>query len=176
MGSANMIAVAVAGAGKDVEVITPGCTFSTCIAPLEQFQMKIVFTDVELGRYVPSVEMVMEKVTDNTKMIFIPNLLGYRFNFEALDEALKKAGKREQIVVIEDSCDTMINTPGSDIAVTSFYASHVMTAGGMGGMAMFNDKTHLDRAFQYRDWGRIGNNSEDPSDRFNHSVDGIPYD
>jgi len=28
----------------------------------------------------------------------------------------------------------------------------------------------------FRDWGRIGNNSEDMSERFGHSVDGIEYD
>jgi CDP-6-deoxy-D-xylo-4-hexulose-3-dehydrase len=28
----------------------------------------------------------------------------------------------------------------------------------------------------YRDWGRIGDNSEIMSDRFNHTIDGIPYD
>ena len=41
---------------------------------------------------------------------------------------------------------------------------------------MFNDETHLKRALMYRDWGRIGDNIEEPSERFNHSVDGIPYD
>ena len=38
--------------------------------------------------------------------------------------------------------------------------SHVITAGGMGGMVMFNDKEQVKRALQYRDWGRIGDNSE----------------
>ena len=28
----------------------------------------------------------------------------------------------------------------------------------------------------YRDWGRMGTNTEDPSERFGHSVDGIDYD
>lgn len=41
---------------------------------------------------------------------------------------------------------------------------------------MFNDKKLRDRALMYRDWGRIGNNSEDMSERFGHEVDGIPYD
>jgi CDP-6-deoxy-D-xylo-4-hexulose-3-dehydrase len=41
---------------------------------------------------------------------------------------------------------------------------------------MFNDDAHVKRAIMFRDWGRIGDNVEDPSERFNHSVDGIPYD
>jgi len=32
------------------------------------------------------------------------------------------------------------------------------------------------RARSYRDWGRNGNNNEDMSERFGHSVDGIEYD
>jgi len=41
---------------------------------------------------------------------------------------------------------------------------------------MFNNDKHLKRAVMFRDWGRIGDNVEEPSERFNHSVDGIPYD
>ncbi len=33
-----------------------------------------------------------------------------------------------------------------------------------------------DEALGFRDWGRMGTNSEDPSERFGHSVDGIDYD
>ena len=43
-------------------------------------------------------------------------------------------------------------------------------------MVMFNDMKHVERALQYRDWGRMGDNSEIMDDRFNHKVDGIPYD
>ena len=32
------------------------------------------------------------------------------------------------------------------------------------------------KALMFRDWGRIGNNSEEMSERFGSSVDGIPYD
>jgi CDP-6-deoxy-D-xylo-4-hexulose-3-dehydrase len=41
---------------------------------------------------------------------------------------------------------------------------------------MFNEKKYEQRCLQYRDWGRIGDNSEDMSDRFAHDVDGIAYD
>merc|ERR1712226_1539731 len=33
-----------------------------------------------------------------------------------------------------------------------------------------------EKALMFRDWGRIGNNSEDMSERFAHDVDGIEYD
>jgi CDP-6-deoxy-D-xylo-4-hexulose-3-dehydrase len=34
----------------------------------------------------------------------------------------------------------------------------------------------MKRALMYRDWGRIGDNSENMDERFAHDVDGIPYD
>ena len=43
-------------------------------------------------------------------------------------------------------------------------------------MVMCNDEKHKKRALQYRDWGRIGDDSELMEDRFNHKVDGIAYD
>ena len=68
------------------------------------------------------------------------------------------------------------HTIETDISTTSFYASHIITAGGSGGMVMFNNLEHRNVSVQFRDWGRIGDNSEVMSDRFNHIVDGIPYD
>ena len=41
---------------------------------------------------------------------------------------------------------------------------------------MFNNKEHVTRCLQYRDWGRLGDDSEILDDRFSHEVDGIPYD
>jgi CDP-6-deoxy-D-xylo-4-hexulose-3-dehydrase len=43
-------------------------------------------------------------------------------------------------------------------------------------MVMFNDDKLLKRATMFRDWGRIGDNSEDVKTRFEYSIDGIPYD
>ena len=41
---------------------------------------------------------------------------------------------------------------------------------------MFNDEKQLKRATMFRDWGRIGDNTEIVVERFNHSVDDIKYD
>lgn len=83
---------------------------------------------------------------------------------------------RPDIVLFEDSCDCMTYTEDSDCSAISFYASHVITAGGLGGVAMYNDEALRNRSFMFRDWGRIGNNSEDVNERFGHKVDGIEYD
>ena len=43
-------------------------------------------------------------------------------------------------------------------------------------MVMFNDEKLLKKATMFRDWGRIGDNSEDIKTRFEFSIDGIQYD
>ena len=173
--SACLLALAALDLPKGCKVITPACTFSTTLAPIIQLGFKPVFCDVELLTYVPSVEQILALIDADVKAIMVPNLIGNKPDWKTLKESLKFIN-REDIIVIEDSADTVTYTKESDVSTTSFYASHIITAGGQGGMVMFNDKKHVDRALQYRDWGRMGDNSEIMDDRFNHIVDGIPYD
>jgi CDP-6-deoxy-D-xylo-4-hexulose-3-dehydrase len=173
--SACLLALAALDLPKGCKIITPACTFSTTLAPIIQLGYKPVFVDVGLTSYVPTVADIISAIDGGVKAIMIPNLIGNKPDWKTLHSELKRI-RREDIIVIEDSADTITYTEETDVATTSFYASHVITAGGTGGMVMFNDKKHVDRALQYRDWGRMGDNSEIMDDRFNHSVDGIPYD
>jgi len=156
---------------KDSEVITPACTFSTTLAPIIQCGLKPIFCDVEIGTYVPTPEQVCAKITDKTKVILLPDLIGSKPDWTKIREL---AGPN--IVLFEDAADTITLTPETDIAITSFYSSHLITAAGSGGMVMFNNEKLLKRATMFRDWGRIGDNSEDIKTRFEFSIDGIPYD
>jgi CDP-6-deoxy-D-xylo-4-hexulose-3-dehydrase len=173
--SACLLALACLKLPKGTKVITPACTFSTTLAPIIQLGLRPVFVDVGLDTYVAKVEDMLAAVTDEVKAIMVPNLIGNKPDWKKLKEGLVLMG-REDIIIIEDSADTVTNTPETDISTTSFYASHVITAGGAGGMVMVNDVKLRDIILQFRDWGRMGDNSEIMADRFNHVVDGIPYD
>jgi CDP-6-deoxy-D-xylo-4-hexulose-3-dehydrase len=173
--SACLLALACLRLAKGTKVITPACTFSTTLAPIIQLGLEPVFVDVDLDTYVASVEDVLAAITEEVKVLMLPNLIGNKPDWKAIKEGLAAMG-REDIILIEDSADTVTYTSETDIATTSFYASHVITAGGSGGMVMFNDEKLRDVSLQFRDWGRMGDNSEIMADRFNHSVDGIPYD
>jgi len=173
--SACLLAVASLDLPKGSKIITPACTFSTTLAPIIQLGYKPVFVDVGLNDYVADIIQVVNAITEEVKAIMLPNLIGNKPNWKLLRQILKNMG-REDIILIEDSADTVTETLESDISTTSFYASHVITAGGMGGMVMFNDEKYAKRALMFRDWGRIGDNSEDMSERFAHDVDGLPYD
>jgi len=167
--SANLLALLAIGVSPGDEVITPACTFATTVAPIVQLGAIPVFCDVQLLEYVPEVEEIVRLITPRTKCIFLPNLIGNKPDWKRLKQLTL-------LPLIEDSCDTITETKDSDIATTSFYASHIITACGSGGMVMFNDESLYKVATMYRDWGRIGNNQEDLHERFNCQIDGIPYD
>ena len=168
--SAILLGLCALDLPKGSEVVTPACGFATTVAPLMQLGLKPVFCDVGINSYVPTVEDLKKVVTPDTKCLLIPNLIGNIPDWPAIREAFP------DLILFEDSADTITCTPCTDVSTTSFYASHVITAGGCGGMVMFNDDGYLKRSLMFRDWGRIGDNIEEPSERFNHSVDGIPYD
>jgi CDP-6-deoxy-D-xylo-4-hexulose-3-dehydrase len=170
-----LLALASLQLPKGSKIITPACTFSTTLAPIVQLGLDPVFVDVGLNDYVADIDQVIAAVTPQVKAIMLPNLIGNKPNWKKLKNDLKFLGRKD-IILIEDSADTVTHTPESDISTTSFYASHVITAGGSGGMIMFNDKKLVNVCLQFRDWGRLGGDSEIMSDRFNHMVDGIPYD
>jgi CDP-4-dehydro-6-deoxyglucose reductase, E1 len=173
--SACLLAIAALDLPKGCKIITPACTFATTLAPIIQLGYKPIFVDVGLTDYVADLNQVVEGITPDVKAIMLPNLIGNKPDWKRLKQEIKLLG-REDIYLIEDSADTITETLETDVATTSFYASHVITAGGVGGMVMYNDPAHVTKCLQYRDWGRLGNDSEIIDDRFNHSVDGIPYD
>lgn len=173
--SACLLALASLELPKGAKVLTPACTFSTTLAPIIQLGLEPVFCDVGLTSYVPTINQILELINDDIRVLMLPNLIGNKPDWKKIKQELIAIG-RDDIILIEDSADTITYTEDSDISTTSFYASHVITAGGSGGMVMYNDTRLRDVCLNFRDWGRIGNNSEIMSDRFNHSVDGIPYD
>jgi len=173
--SACLLAIASLDLPKGSKIITPACTFSTTLAPIIQLGYIPVFVDVDPTSYCAKVEDIMKAVDKDVKAIMLPNLIGNKPDWESLRFELNNHN-RQDILLIEDSADTITKTECTDVSTTSFYASHVITAGGVGGMVMFNDKKHVTRCLQYRDWGRIGDDSEIMDDRFNHKVDGISYD
>jgi CDP-6-deoxy-D-xylo-4-hexulose-3-dehydrase len=168
----SAITLALSGLGLDPgsEIVTPACGFSTTVAPIIQLGFTPVFCEADIDTYVTSVEHLKKVVTEKTRCLLLPNLIGNVPDWKAIREAFP------DVLLIEDSADTITKNECTDVATTSFYASHVITAGGTGGMVMFNSAEHLKRATMFRDWGRIGDNIEEPSARFGHSVDGIPYD
>lgn len=180
--SANYIACEILDLPKGSEVITPVLTFSTTVAPLVKNELIPVFVDVTPGTYVIDAQQVEAMITPQTRAMMIPNLLGNLPDWVALREI----ADRHNLIVIEDSCDTLGATIGnklagsySDISTTSFYGSHVINCGGNGGMLCLNSEKLTQRAKLLRSWGRSSSlfvESEAVENRFNVELDEIRYD
>jgi CDP-4-dehydro-6-deoxyglucose reductase, E1 len=180
--SANLLAIQSAQLEEDSEVITPALTFSTTVAPLVQSGLTPVFVDIEAKTLQASLTEIEGAINNKTSAVMVPNLIGNMIDWEALRAITKK----NELLLIEDSCDTIgykINgkkgNPYSDITTTSFYASHIITGAGTGGMACFNDKGMLNKAKSLRSWGRrssLYGETEDVNRRFSIQLDGFDYD
>lgn len=180
--SANLLAFELLNLPQGSEVITPLLTFSTTISPLLKKGLIPVFADVKEGTYVIDVDQIEDLITDKTRALMIPLLLG---NVPDMDK-LRKIAKRHKLFFVEDSCDTygakFKGKPTgayTDITTTSFFGSHIITAAGNGGMILLNNPKWHTRAKVLRGWGRnssVFQESEDINKRFAVKLGKIPYD
>ena len=166
------------------EVITPALTFSTTIGCLLKNNLKPVFTDVEHLTYCIDADQIEDLITKKTVAILAPNLLGNLCDWPKI----RNIADKYNLVVIEDSADTLGATIGdnissgkyTDMSITSFYGSHIINCAGNGGALTLNNQQIYQKAKLLRSWGRSSSlfdeRSEDIENRFNINLDGIEYD
>jgi len=186
--SALYLAVELLGLQPGDEVITSAVTFSTDVAPLVRAGLVPVFVDVEPDTYNVDVDAIETMIGPRTRAVLVPNLIGNVPDWDRIREIADARG----LQVVEDSCDalgsTLRGTPTgtrSDISVTSFALSHIITAAGTGGMVCLDDDELVDRCLLLRRWGRrsepqiFGSRRRErgADRRFFSSIDGdIEYD
>ncbi len=179
--SANLIGVQSLQLEKGSRVITPALTFSTTVSPLVQSGLIPLFIDVEKETMQMNTSLLKEIPLEGVSAICVPNLIGNVANWEEIYQFAKE----NNLKTIEDSADTIgykYKTDiknWSDVSTTSFYASHVVTGAGFGGMTCFSDKENYDLGLSLRGWGRrssLYGETEDYERRFNTKIDGMNYD
>ena len=144
--SALILALKVLNLPKGSEVITPSLNFGTAVSSILLNHLKPVFVDVEIRSLQIDVNLIEKKITKQTKAILIPNLIGNIPDWIKL----KKISKKYGLKIIEDSADTLgakigKKTTGSfsDMSITSFYGSHVISCAGNGGILLTNNKNSI---------------------------------
>ena len=167
---------------KGDEIIAPCLNFGTAISSIIQCGAVPILVDVEIETLQINVEKIYEKITNKTKAILVPNLIG---NVPDLKKIREIANKRK-LIVIEDSADTLGAKIGnkstgffSDVSITSFYGSHVISCAGNGGMLLTDDKKIYEKAKVLRSWGRMStliNDSENIKKRLDIKLQGYDYD
>ena len=180
--SALMLATHVLNFKKNDEIITPCLNFGTAISAIVLSGAKPILVDIDIETLQIKINEIEKKITKKTRAIMVPNLIGNIPNWKDI----KKIAKKNKLKVIEDSADTLgatINSKPtgafSDISITSFYGSHIISCAGNGGMFLTNDKKIYDRAKVLRSWGRMSTlykDSENVNNRLNIKLKGYNYD
>jgi CDP-6-deoxy-D-xylo-4-hexulose-3-dehydrase len=183
--SALMIAMRLLNLPAGSEVITPALTFSTDVASIYQAGYKPVFIDVGLDDYQILVDRVEDVITENTRALLVPDLIGGICDWDIL----RGIADRHGLLLVHDSADTLGGSlrgrktaTRADISITSFSIFHIITALGNGGMVFFDDDRYLDAALSLRAWGRssekymFGTKVSESDGRFLEKLDNLDYD
>ncbi|MEE2665007.1 MAG: aminotransferase class I/II-fold pyridoxal phosphate-dependent enzyme [Myxococcota bacterium] len=181
--SALYLAIELLDLDPGDEIVTSAVTFSTDIAPMLRGGLVPVFVDVTSDTYQIDVDQIESAIGPRTRAILAPNLIGNCPDWDAIREV----ADRHELAVVEDSCDclgaTLRGTPTgarSDISLTSFALSHIITAAGTGGMLLLDSPELADRALLLRRWGRRSEptffGSKKGERRFFSDLDGLEYD
>ena len=180
--SALILALRVMNFKKGSEIITPCLNFGTAISSIMLNNLIPILVDANIETLQIDVNQIKKKITKKTKALLIPNLIGNIPDWKKL----RKIANKYKLVLIEDSADTLgakiQNKPTgyySDVSITSFYGSHIISCAGNGGMLLTNNKTHLEKAKVLRSWGRLSTlikDSENINKRLGIKLKGYDYD
>ena len=155
------------------EIIVPAVSWSTTFYPVSQYNLKLVFVDVNLDTLNLDDECIEDAITEKTKAIFAVNLLGNPCHFKNL----KKICDSHNLILIEDNCESLgsvydnkfTGTFGSIGTFSFFFSHHMQTMEG--GMILTNDEElqHLCISLRAHGWIRdlpkinhISNKTGDP--------------
>ena len=136
-------ALVAAGVGKGDEVISPALTVVMDAFATIHVGATPVFADVNPDTFTIDPEDIEKKITSKTKAIMVVSLQGLPVDMDPI----RKIAQRYELVVIEDSAQTMLGfykdklagTLG-DINVFSFENKKHMTCGSEGGMIITNNE------------------------------------
>ena len=180
--SAITLALNVLNISNGDEVITPCLNFGTALSSIINCGAKPILVDINIETLQINEKLIEEKINKKTKALLIPNLIGNIPNWKKI----YKIAKDNNLKIIEDSADTLgatINKKStgiySDISITSFYGSHVISCAGNGGMMLTNNKSNYEKAKVLRSWGRMSTllkDSENIKNRLGINLLGIDYD
>tara|TARA_B100000795_G_scaffold188223_1_gene143182 strand:- start:2480 stop:3679 length:1200 start_codon:yes stop_codon:yes gene_type:complete len=181
--SALTLAMDLINIKKGDEIITPALNFGTAITSIIKANAKPIFADIDIDTLQISTQELKKKITKKTRAVLIPNLIG---NIPDWIEIKKIIDNYPNILIIEDSADTLGAKIGkkstgnfSDISITSFYGSHVISCGGNGGLLLLDNKKFYEKAKILRSWGRMSSvlqDSENIKKRLGIKLKGIEYD
>ena len=180
--SALILALKVMNFPRGSEIIAPCLNFGTAVSSIMLCNLNPIFVDCEIKTLQIDLSKIEKKISKKTKALLIPNLIG---NIPDWKE-IRKIASKHKLKVIEDSADTLgatINNRStgiySDISITSFYGSHLISCAGNGGILLTNNNDYFSKAKVLRSWGRMSSlikDSENINKRLGIKLRGFNYD
>ena len=184
--SALLLAVQALNLPKGSKVIVCAAGFPATVAPIIHAGLIPVFVDAEMISYSIDPSQIGKAILEvgGIKAIVFAHTVG---NVARMD-LLMQFARTEKVPIIEDICDALgakwngkqVGSFG-DIACLSFYPSHHITAGGLGGMCLTSNEQYAKDIISLRDWGKMHEtpeyyNAYNTKTKYYINVDGIPYD
>jgi CDP-4-dehydro-6-deoxyglucose reductase, E1 len=180
--SALILAIKVLNLPRNSEIITPCLNFGTALSSIIISGFKPILVDCEIDTLQIDIKKIEKKISNKTKALLIPNLIGNIPDWKKI----KYIAKKYKLKIIEDSADTLgakiAKKPTgkfSDISITSFYGSHIISCAGNGGMFLTNNLEYFKKAKVVRSWGRMSTliqDSENIDKRLSIKLRGFDYD
>ena len=180
--SALILALKVLSFKNGSEIITPCLNFGTAVSSIMLSNLVPILVDCKIDTLQIDEDKIEEKITKKTKAILVPNLIGNIPKWKKI----RAIANKYNLKVLEDSADTLgakikNKSTGiySDISITSFYGSHVISCAGNGGIFLTNNKNFYTRAKVLRSWGRMSTlikDSENINKRLGIKLKGYDYD
>ena len=145
------------------EVIVPTLTWVSDIASVIQAGLKPVFVDINPRTLGMDIDQVLEKITPQTKAVFLTHVLGYN----ALDQRLLDELESQNIPLIEDVCESYgatfqgrkLGAFGLMSNFSFYYAHHMSTIEG--GMICTNDSNLYEMLRMFRSHGMVRESTSD---------------
>lgn len=145
------------------EVIVPTLTWSSDIASVMQCGFRPVFVDINPSTLGMDNDEVIEKLTPQTKAVFMTHVLGYN----ALSQQLLDELAAQEITLIEDTCESYgaafggrkLGTFGLMSNFSFYYAHHLTTVEG--GMISTDDPDLYQLLRMLRSHGMVRESSDD---------------
>ena len=100
--SALMLANDVLNFKKGDEIITPCLNFGTAVSSIILSKATPIFVDIEIDTLQINTKLIEKKISNKTKGIVVPNLIGNIPDWKAIN----KIAKKYKLKIIEDSADT----------------------------------------------------------------------
>jgi len=156
--AALRVALATLNLKSDDEVITQSFTFVATVEAIIESGAKPVCTQINETLNMDPDDLV-KRITKKTKAVIIVHMLGVPCEIDKI----KLICKKYNLILIEDTAwgcggkfnDVFLGTHG-DIGTFSFDFAKTITT-GEGGMIVFKDKKHFDKARAWHDHGHENN-------------------